>query len=233
MKKLFLSIPLILSTLCINAKEIESDKNQYENCGLDEKSQALAKLLIESQEQKRPTLNCNIKLARAALKKAQMMSETEYISHNLFHTTPNELLRNEGVDLPNYYKRFGNQVETLLGGAETAKDSLVFFAEDPEYKIHIFGENELTLEQDQIGIGYYEDKDKRHRHYWAVYISALKKADEGHNVKLQINPSIFKPDPEQAKQSKKEKMQWPNGFHLGSQAGDGRLYPTGDKRDQN
>jgi len=228
MMKKYLPIYLLLAIFNIHSQEISTSLEKYDSCGFDKKSKQLAKLLMESTEQKRTSLTCNAKLTKAANKKAQMMAEAENISHNMFHISPNELLKNEGVSLPLFYRRIGNQVETILGGAKTAQDSFDYFMADSDYKVHIFGENDLTEEQDQIGIGYYEDKSKTHMYYWAIYITALMREEDNFNVKLDIKPAILKLEP-----IVKEKMQWPNGHVFGKPAANGTLYPTGKTRDQN
>ena len=227
MKK-YLPIFLLLTIFNIHSQETSTSLEKYESCGFDEKSKQLAKLLMESTEQKRISLTCNAKLTKTANKKAQMMAETENISHNMFHISPNELLKNEGVLLPLSYRTIGNQVETILGGAKTAQDSFDYFMADSDYKVHIFGENELTEQQNQIGIGYYEDKSKKHMYYWAIYITALVQEEDNFNVKLDIKPGILKPQP-----IVKEKIQWPNGQVFGKPAANGSLYPTGKARDKN
>lgn len=107
------TVPLLLFC-CFSAQA------QYNDCGLDNNSIHLTRLIVENSGQKRSTLKCNKLLAIAALKKAKTLANANEISHTIDHVTANEFLEKNGVKLPANYQIFGNQVEVIQGGMETS-----------------------------------------------------------------------------------------------------------------
>lgn len=172
---------LSLFSSTLNAEE--SETVSYVACGNSPKAIELARLLIESKSQKRKNLNCNASLAETAGLKAQMMADADHISHNLNNITPNELLRQSGVVLPSAYDYLGNQVESISGGAKRPIEAFAQFMKSSAHKEHLMGEGALGLQQDQIGVGYFQDKKKLHEDYWVVYITAFRKKDDK-NVRI-------------------------------------------------
>jgi uncharacterized protein YkwD len=192
--------------MSVNANEKKTDLGIYSNCGLNEKAIQLAQMLVESTNQRRVNLTCNSKLAVAASQKAQVMAQKEKVLHNLNNTSPNELLKNNGVVLPLYYAKIGNQVESVLGGMQTAAESYQLFMTSEIHKKHLLGENDFYQRQTQIGVGYYFDKKTKHMDYWVVYITALKNDLEEYRVGMNIKPDILKFKVEK----KKKRLQMPN-----------------------
>lgn len=154
------------------------DNVDYTNCGEDKNSKALAKLIVESKNQQRKELFCNKKLALAAKEKAKAMAEANRIDHNINHITPNEWLRNFGIQLSATYQVLGNQVEAVSGGEESAVDTFNYFMTSPPHKAHLLGEKNFYLKQNQIGVGFYYDESKKHEFYWVVYITSLANKGE-------------------------------------------------------
>lgn len=144
---------------------------QYDNCGLSEKSIALAKLIIENQDQQRSELICNKGLAAAALKKAKLMAQANKISHTINHVTANEFLKQQGIKLPLGYQILGNQVEAIQGGMENAKEAFDYFMTSNSHKEHILGENTFYQKQKHIGVGFYKDLNTKYEYYVVVYIT--------------------------------------------------------------
>ena len=195
--------------LIINAKEQNKALNIYTGCGMNTKAVQLAQLLIETQNQQRMTLVCNQGLAQAANEKAKIMARSEKVLHNLNNTSPNELLKNHGIILPLYYAKIGNQVESVLGGMQSAQETYDLFMTSKEHKNHLLGENEFYQGQTQIGVGYYFDKKTKHMDYWVVYITALKNNTEEYHLGMNTKPNILK-----FKMAKKKKrLQMPNSRH--------------------
>ena len=112
-------------------------KAQYNDCGTDEKSIALAQLIIENTGQKRTVLKCNNLLAIAALEKAKTMAKADKISHTIDHVTANDFLRKHNVVLPSEYNYFGNQVEAIQGGMITPREAFDYFMSSHSHKEHL------------------------------------------------------------------------------------------------
>jgi uncharacterized protein YkwD len=183
---------LLLVAMLVSANENKQDLSNYSNCGLNEKAMQLAQMLVESKIQQRSNLICNSQLAAAASQKARVMAEKEKVLHNLNNTSPNELLKNNGIVLPLYYAKIGNQVESVLGGMQTAEESYQLFMTSETHKKHLLGENNFYQQQTQIGVGYYFDKKTKHMDYWVVYITALKNDSEEYHVGMNIRPDTLK-----------------------------------------
>lgn len=197
---------LLFVVILVNAKDKNFDIDQYSDCGINEKAMQLAQMLIESKNQQRTNLICNSKLAAAASQKAQIMAQSEKVLHNLDNITPNELLKKYGIVLPLHYAKIGNQVESVLGGMQTAQETYSLFMTSEDHKKHLLGENGFYQKQTQVGVGYYFDRKKKHMDYWVVYITALKNDTEEIHLGMNINPSAFK-----IKFTKKKKrLQMPN-----------------------
>lgn len=161
--------------LCFTNQVIsqEVQLSEISNCGLSEPAIKLAQLIIESENQQRSELKCNKKLSEIALVKAKMMAKASRISHNIDHTTPNELLRQHGIKLPKNYGFFDNQVESIMGAVATPQKSFDVFMTSPGHKYHLLGEDKFLHKQNQIGVGYYKDTDSEHVYHWVVYITQI------------------------------------------------------------
>lgn len=170
---IFLNILINFATLAQ-----ESKSEGFSDCGLNQQAKDLAQLIIESDLQKRDKLLCNKELAKIALIKAKLMAKADDINHRVDYTTPNQLLRQNGINLPERYPLFDNQVEAIMGGVATAKESFKIFMTSPDHKSHLLGEYEFVNKQDQIGVGYYKDSDTTHVYYWVIYITRIIQTDE-------------------------------------------------------
>jgi hypothetical protein len=87
--------------------------------------------------------------------------------------SPNEILRFFKIALPSTYAILGNQVEAVSGGYSSAQVTLDYFLSSEDHKNLLLGIGELFNEQDQIGVGYYNDRSKKHEDYWVVYTTAI------------------------------------------------------------
>jgi len=155
---------------------------QYNDCGLDKKSIALAQLIIEDAKQLRSELICNKALSKAAHEKAKTMAKFNLISHTIDHVTANEFLKNNLIDLPANYHYFGNQVEAIQGGMETAQEAFDYFMSSRSHKEHVLGELEFYKNQKHIGVGFYRDLDTQYEYFWVVYITGLAKDNPKQSV---------------------------------------------------
>ena len=150
---------------------------QYHNCGLDEKSIALARLIMQDNKQLRSGLVCDKALSIAAYKKAKAMAKINKVSHAIDNITPNEFLKQQGIKLPPNYQILGNQVESIQGGMETAQDAFKYFLTSKSHKEHILGENRFFRKQNHIGVGFYKDLNTKYEYFAVVYITDLLKGN--------------------------------------------------------
>ena len=188
----YLPICLLLVIFNTQSKEITLMQENYTDCGLNNKSKQLAQLVIEADNQQRKTLTCNKKLAQAAYQKAKEMAEVQKVAHNINYISPNELLAKAGIELPYSYNKIGNQVEAVSGGMRTSQESFDHFMSSEIHKTHLLGEHDFYQKQDQIGVGHYIDKSKKHVDYWVVYITSLRDPDDTFKTVINFKPTAFK-----------------------------------------
>lgn len=180
---------------------------RLENCGTNKQSVELAKLIMTSNNQLRSKLECSSKLSVAANLKALAMASKNKVSHNIENISPNQHLKNNGIALPFKYPVIGNQVEAISGGKKTAPSTFDYFMTSEDHKAHLLGENSFYQEQNQIGVGFFYDKNSKHGYYWVVYITSLREDGE----KIEVFPKtkyVF------AKKTKKNKEKFKRGDTL-------------------
>ncbi len=142
----------------------------FSKCGLSEKARRLAKLIVNSSEQKRIEINCNLKLSQIAEKQAIALAESGVIDHNL-GGTPNQRLIAHGFNLPEQDRPHSNTVEAILGGEEFAENVWLKFQSSYAHKRHLLGEHEFFSKQTEIGVGHFYKWHSPHIDYWVIYIS--------------------------------------------------------------
>jgi uncharacterized protein YkwD len=165
MFKIYFIIPFIVFTNF-------SVANDTDDCGNNEQARALAKLIKTDKNQKRNNIRCNIILTKAAVDKAKKMSEFGLVLHNL-GGSPNSRLRAANYELPDYYGTDfnSNQVEAISGGYSDADEVWDAFKRSDSHRIHLLGEHEFYVEQDEIGIAFIKNLSSPHVEYWAVYLT--------------------------------------------------------------
>lgn len=140
-------------------------------CGNNVEARQLVKLIMEDAEQRRVKISCNVLLMQAAADKAKLMAERGMVKHNL-GGSPNGRLRGIGYKLPPYYgAAFSNQVESIAGGYQTAKEVWRGFKNSEAHADHLLGRLDFYLEQNEIGVGFYYDWHSPHVEYWVVYLA--------------------------------------------------------------
>ena len=170
MLRISLVIFLVLSL------QLEASEDSFESCGLNDKAQELARLIITHKDQKRPFLQCNALLAEIADKKAKEMAKEGKVSHNGPGGTPDKRLLNAGYPLSLPASVVGtNHVEAIMGGTPHAVDALDYFANSYAHRIHIFGEHPFYMEQFEIGVGHAAEWYSPHIDYWVVYIAKAER----------------------------------------------------------
>ncbi|RDX37536.1 CAP domain-containing protein [Kangiella sp. HD9-110m-PIT-SAG07] len=169
-----------MSQTYVNASDEQSVKGSlYKNCGLNSESRTLAKLVMEDSEQLRESLTCNYLLSEIAQQKAEEMASLGVVSHVGPGGNPDQRLMDKGYDLflPDG-AIIGNHVEAVQGGESRPEVIMDKFKNSYRHRVHLFGEHEFFLSQDQIGVGYAYNWDSPHVDYWVVYIASEEKADE-------------------------------------------------------
>ncbi|MDX1539497.1 CAP domain-containing protein [Arsukibacterium sp.] len=153
-------------------KKITVNSGNVSDCGLNEKAQQLALLIIQDPEQQRATLSCHPLLAQAAADKAKAMAKGGKVNHYIGGLGANERLRMLGYQLPPFYSgTIGNQVEAVAGGYSTAEEAWRVFKTSAGHRSHLLGELPFYLQQNHIGVGFYYEWSSPHVEYWAVYVA--------------------------------------------------------------
>ncbi len=163
---------LIISGLAVSVSCLANPAEQTMNhCGNHKQAEQLIKLIQAHQGQQRQQLHCNNQLNEIAQIKANYIIRNQNIWHDAGNLTPNQLLRHNGFKLPQGYALFGNQVEALAGGINSATEVFTdFLGSEPHRKL-LLGEEDLFRQQDQIGVAYIKDLSTDHQHYWVVLIA--------------------------------------------------------------
>lgn len=156
--------------------------SEISNCGNNEEARLLVKLIKEDRGQKRRQIRCNKMLTVAAEAKAKKMAEFGLVAHNL-GGSPNSRLERLGYKLPrNYGWQFNsNQVEAVAGGYSDAYTMWEVFKRSDVHRVHLLGEHEFYLEQDEIGAAFVEKWDSPHVEYWVVYLTKGYKKDQSYS----------------------------------------------------
>ncbi len=168
-----LSFYLLFSLLCFTLFSFNSlaDIN-VKYCGNNEKARELALLISSDYEQQRKHLRCNKVLSEVALAKAKLMAEYGLVTHNL-GGSPNGQLEKANYQLPEYYGTSfnSNQVEAIAGGYESAERVWSAFKRSAGHRMHLLGEHDFYLEQDEIGVAFVREWETPHVEYWVVYLT--------------------------------------------------------------
>lgn len=142
--------------------------------GQNDIAYALFEIAVNDPGQQRKDMHWNDKLARVAQAYAERMAREGFFSH----TDPqgkgaNWRVRQGGYRLPDWYGTalHANNVESLSGGHTTAESAWNGWLRSPDHRIHVLGEISIYAEQSQVGVGHFELKGSRYRHYW-VFLSA-------------------------------------------------------------
>lgn len=169
---IFLLVPVAQAT---GNNEKETTEQFYEDCGFNKKSRALAKLVREDPDQLRNNLSCSSVLSKIAQKKAEEMAEAGKVTHYGTWGSPNERLIKEGYRLDIPEDAMGsNYVEAVQGGEGIPVTVLDRFKNSYQHRVHLFGEHDFFLAQDQMGVGYAYNWESPHVDYWVVYIASEK-----------------------------------------------------------
>ncbi|TKB47860.1 CAP domain-containing protein [Thalassotalea mangrovi] len=170
----------VISTIacCSLAFAADQSATSEQHCGNVEEAQTLVTLIKADPQQQRSELRCNALLTQLALEKAKVMAEHGLVMQNL-NGSPNSHLRNGGYQLPDYYGgMMSNQVEAIAGGYHSAEEVWRAFKQSTAHRQHLLGELTFYREQDEIGVGFFRDKNAPHVQYWVVYVSKGHRANQ-------------------------------------------------------
>ena len=159
---------VLLGLISTNVYSQNVNSNDLSYCGLNEKSQKLAKLIINDPKQQRSELVCNKRLSEVADDKAREMAKGNRVRHK----APNKKLIDAGYPLARIYPRlFENNVEAIAGGIPDATKMWEELKLSDGHRIHLLAEHEFYKLQNEIGVGYYRDLKSKHVEYWVVYVA--------------------------------------------------------------
>lgn len=142
------------------------------DCQFSVKESALRQRLLEDPEQQRGTLECDPELMAYAERRARQMAETDSVSHlSPDGVGPNEMLRDMGFELPDYYVGGrANSIESILGGEGEPDRTWEMFLQSRAHRDHLLGREEMYRAQSRYGIAHVFDPNSAHRNYWVVVI---------------------------------------------------------------
>lgn len=143
-------------------------------CTLNDQEKALASLIVNDTNQKRPSMNCNPTLANVARSRALDMGQRNYFSHvNPDGLGPNILVVQAGYSLPSGWTSPAtlNYIESIAGGYPTAAMAFNAWIQSSGHRPHVLGEDAFWAAQTNYGVGYAYVENSPYKHYW-VFISA-------------------------------------------------------------
>lgn len=134
-------------------------KDSNENDAVED---MLFDLISNSSYQKRAAMYQNVLLWAAAQRKADDMAEKDYFGHTSpSGLTANELVRDMGYKLPDWYAKKGNNVESISVGGGKPENVMLGWLHSPGHRKHVFGEIDFYKNQECVGIGKSVAKDGR------------------------------------------------------------------------
>lgn len=126
--------------------------------------------LIKNGEQNRPNPVWNKDLAQVAYLKAKDLATKHYFGHySTYYGWPNEMIVNSGIELPDYYPLKGNTTESIVAGTKDVQSAYNALVNSEGHNPHITGKR-FFENQNQCGVGFYEDKSSRYTYYF-VFMS--------------------------------------------------------------
>lgn len=141
-------------------------------CDFTQEEVRLRDLLLSHPRQQRSELHCDPLLMEYAMMRAQQMASRDEVSHiGPDGQGPNEMLREMGYELPDYYVGGRtNNIESILGGEEKAERTWEMLLESPAHRAHLLGEGRVYAAQRRFGVAHLFDPNSAHRHYWVIVI---------------------------------------------------------------
>jgi uncharacterized protein YkwD len=128
-------------------------------------AQQLAFLFVSDPGQKRQHPKCNRKLTDAATYRAQDMANNKYFNHfDQKGHSPNYWAEVFGCQLPSYYPKDGNQIESIGLNYTSANAAWAGWKNSPAHRTHVLGLDPFWAEQTSYGFGYAESE------YGRIYV---------------------------------------------------------------
>lgn len=110
-------------------------------------------LTIKAGWQQRKDIAVHFLLMQAAQLRADDMARRGYFSHtNPEGVTPNEVVRNLGYRLPDWYSAKGNNIESLYIGHDEPEEPVRSWFDSPKHHDHLVGEG-FYRNQNALGVG--------------------------------------------------------------------------------
>lgn len=141
-------------------------------CEYSKTEAVITELLMHDPRQQRSELECDPDLMRFARERARDMAENGYVGHvNSAGTSPNEMLRSRGYDLPKYYVGGrSNTIESILGGEARPRRVWEMLMDSAPHRSHLAGEGDVYRAQRRFGVAHVNHPRSAHRDYWVIVI---------------------------------------------------------------
>jgi len=140
-------------------------------CDLNDEEAAIFQMMKTDPKQGRDEVRCNPLLARVARARARDMATRQYFDHvDPDGHGPNYLVLDAGYRLPDWYDHSdrANNIESIGGGFQDAASMWQAWLGSEYHRIHVLGNVSFYAEQEEVGIGYYEDENSPYGKYWVV-----------------------------------------------------------------
>ncbi len=132
----------------------------------------------------RPPVAVNSILESVAHSRALEMAEHNYFGHQSEVTGkyPNQVVREAGYELPHFFSDFGNSVESLAAGFESAEETLEALIVDegidpPAHRMHLLGLEPFGAGR-EIGVGWATSETSTFGTYWAIELTYSDPSDQ-------------------------------------------------------
>jgi uncharacterized protein YkwD len=126
-----------------------------DGCHRTDEGEVLAYYFLTDTGQRRPIMECNGYLSASAQHHADDMVEREYWGHDTPEgETPNENARLHGCNLPHFYAKKGNNIESAELNKHTAESAWLALLDSQVHKQHLLGLHPFFREQTSYGVGY-------------------------------------------------------------------------------
>ncbi|MDB5335528.1 MAG: hypothetical protein JWN70_1147 [Planctomycetaceae bacterium] len=135
--------------------------------------------ILDDVEARQP-LAVNDDLFESSEVHAQEMADHDYFAHHspITGEDPNELARDAGYDLPDFFPDDDNFIESIAAGnaLDNPADTIKLLIVDPNtnppgHRIHLLGMDDFNAQANEIGVAHAFNLLSTFDHYWAAHIT--------------------------------------------------------------
>jgi len=154
--------------------------SSFSDCLMSDKERQVFSLLTEHPQQQRSGLVCSKALNEFARQRAEDMRTRGYFGHiNPDRIGPNALLKEFGYPLPSSYTgHLANNIESIAGGYSDPTKVIQVLLDSKTHRVHLLGEQDFYLQQNEIGIAHVRDKETDYEDYWVIVIARQKTPED-------------------------------------------------------